>query len=83
MCYKPSMDTTIRNLDETAYRKLKARAALSGRTIGDLVNEAIRSYLSRPELLPRRGSLADLIPERYPRGSEHLSEEIDDIVYGT
>jgi len=76
------MDTTIGNLDETAYRELKARAALSGRTIGDLLNEAIRSYLSRPESLPKRASLADLIPEPYPRGSEHLSEEVDNVVYG-
>ena len=41
------MDTTIRNLDEWTYRELKARAALEGRTIGEVVNEAIRSYLER------------------------------------
>jgi plasmid stability protein len=38
------MDTTIRNLDKDIYRALKARAALSGKTIGDVLNEAIRSY---------------------------------------
>jgi predicted nucleic acid-binding protein/plasmid stability protein len=76
------MDTTIRNLDETIYRELKARAALTGRTIGEVLNQAIRSYLSRPELLSKRGSLADLTPENYPPGNERLSEEIDDIVYG-
>jgi plasmid stability protein len=75
------MDTTIRNLDEGAYRELKARAALTGRTIGDLVNDAIRSYLARPDAL-RRGSLSDLRPEAYPEGNERLSEEIDAIVYG-
>ncbi len=41
------MDTTIRNLDEQAYRALRARAVLEGRTVGDLVNDAIRSYLGR------------------------------------
>jgi plasmid stability protein len=76
------MDTTIRNLDETSYRELKARAALSGRTIGDLVNEAIRSYLARPGSDPRRGSLVDLASEDYPVGNERLSEEIDAVVYG-
>jgi plasmid stability protein len=75
------MDTTIRNLDESAYRELKARAALTGKTIGQLVNEAIRSYLARPDIR-RRGSLRDLMPEEYPEGSERLSEEIDAIVYG-
>jgi plasmid stability protein len=76
------MDTTIRNLDQTVYRELKARAALAGKTIGQLVNEAIRLYLARPEALPKRGSLGDLAPEPYPKGCERLSEEIDAIVYG-
>lgn len=77
------MDTTIRNLDETAYRKLKARAALTGRTIGDLVNEAILCYLARPGVLARRGSLRDLVPEAYPEGNERLSEQVDAVVYGS
>ncbi|HXF97696.1 MAG TPA: ribbon-helix-helix protein, CopG family [Gaiellaceae bacterium] len=76
------MDTTIRNLDETAYRQLKARAALSGRSIGELVNEAIRAYLARPQPPLRQQSLADLVPEDYGEGAEQLSEEIDAVAYG-
>lgn len=76
------MDTTIRNLDEATYRALKARAALMGKTIGDVINEALRAYLARPEAIPRRGSLCDLTPEVYPAGNERLSEEIDAVVYG-
>ncbi|HSI98088.1 MAG TPA: hypothetical protein VK926_06965 [Gaiellaceae bacterium] len=77
------MDTTIRNLDERAYRELKARAALTGRTIGELVNEAIRAYLARPGEQAGRRSLRDLTPEPYPVGTERLSEEVDVVVYGT
>jgi plasmid stability protein len=76
------VDTTIRNLDEAAYRQLKARAALSGRTIGDVVNDAIRAYLARPEPGEGHRSLADLVPEDYGQGQERLSEEIDAVVYG-
>ena len=76
------MDTTIRNLDEVAYRQLKARAALSGRTIGDVVNDAIRAYLARPEPGTGQRSLADILPEDYGPGQERLSEKIDAIVYG-
>jgi len=76
------MDTTIRNLDEEVYRELKARAARSGRTIGEAVNEALRFYLAVPSPHGRRGSLFDLEPEAYPQGSERLSEEIDEVVYG-
>ena len=39
------MDTTIRNLDEEAYRQIKSRAALEGRTLGEAVSEAIRRYV--------------------------------------
>ena len=75
------MDTTIRNLDEAAYRRLRARAVLSGRTIGELVNEAIRSYLARPQPAGE-SSLSELEPQDYGEGQERLSEEIDTIVYG-
>lgn len=76
------MDTTIRNLDPEAYRALKVRAALTGKTIGDLVSEAIREFLAREDRSGRRGSLRDLVPEEYPEGTERLSEEIDSVVYG-
>lgn len=76
------MDTTIRNLDETAYRELKARAALEGKTLGEAVNEAIRAYLATPGRHGRKRSLRDWKPEPYPPGNERLSEEIDEVVYG-
>lgn len=82
LCYNEYMDTTIRNLDESAYRELKARAALSGKTMGELVTEAIRCYLARPGALTKRGNLRDLTPEAYPKGNERLSEQVDAIVYG-
>lgn len=76
------MDTTIRNLDDDAYRRLKARAALSGKTVGEAVNEAIRAYLARPLPEEGRGSLCDWQPVAFPAGDERLSEEVDRIVYG-
>jgi plasmid stability protein len=75
------MDVTIRNLDEATFRALKARAALSGKTIGEMLNEALQAYLSRPESRKRR-SLRELVPEAYPEGNEDLSRRIDQIVYG-
>jgi len=76
------MDTTIRNLDERMYRRLKAQAAMSGKTMGEAISDAIRVYLARPEAMSRGGSLRDLVPEPYPAGNESLSTEIDAIVYG-
>ena len=76
------MDTTIRNLDKEAYRALKAHAALTGKTIGEVVNEAIRYYLARPGALSKRRSLRNLKPKNHPKRNERLSEEIDKIAYG-
>ena len=76
------MDRTIRNLDDDVYRQLKARAALRGATVGELVNEALRAWLARPEGTAGRRTLAELRPEPYPDGNERLSEEIDAIAYG-
>jgi plasmid stability protein len=76
------MDTTIRNIDEMVYRALKAKAALAGKTVGEVVNEAIKAYLARPDAHAKRGSLQDLKPENYPKGNERLSEKIDTVVYG-
>jgi plasmid stability protein len=76
------MDTTVRNLDEEAYRALRARAVLEGRTVGELISEAIRQYLQRGPAKRGRRSLRELRPEPYPEGNERLSLEIDAIVYG-
>lgn len=78
------MDTTIRNLDDELYRRLKARAALQGKTVGEAMNDAMRRYLaSREEREGEPPSLGDLKPVSYGDGSERLSEEVDPVVYGT
>jgi hypothetical protein len=77
------MRKTIRNLDPEAYRALKARAARSGRTVGGLISEAIQTYLAAPDPFAKRGSLQDVTPEDAGPGWEHLSDDIDAIVYGT
>jgi hypothetical protein len=79
MCYK--MDTTIRNLDEQTYRLLRSRAVLEGKTVGELMNEAIRAYLTRRVIGGATASLRNWKPEPYPEGNEHLSREIDAILY--
>jgi hypothetical protein len=76
------MDTTVRNLDEQAYRALRARAVMEGRTVGELISEAIRGYLGRGAVRRGTTSLRALRPEPYPEGNEHLSSEIDAVVYG-
>lgn len=75
------MDTTIRNLDERIYRRLRTHALAKGMTVGEAVNAAMLTYLARPDL-PKRASILDLVPEPFPDGNERLSEEIDRVTYG-
>jgi plasmid stability protein len=76
------MDTTIRNLDESVYRALRAQAVMQGRNVGDLLNEAMRTYLARAFVSRPQSTLRALHPEPFPEGNERLSHEIDGIVYG-
>jgi hypothetical protein len=55
---------------------------LEGRTVGELISEAIRGYLGRGAVKRGTASLRALRPEPYPEGNEQLSSEIDVIVYG-
>lgn len=75
------MDTTIRNLDERLYKRLRTRAMAAGKTVGEAINDAMAAYLARPDL-PKGGSILDIEPVAFPDGNEHLSDEIDSIVYG-
>jgi plasmid stability protein len=76
------MDTTIRNLDEHAYRAIRARAVIEGRPVGELITEAIRSYIARNTARRPNVSLRDLKPAPFMDGNENLSAEIDAVVYG-
>lgn len=77
------MDATIRNLDEDAYRSLKAWAAYRGQTVGQALSELIRANVGSFQRPDRRGTLANLPTFKLPPGNERLSEEIDKVVYGT
>jgi hypothetical protein len=64
------------------YREAEARAALNGKRMGEIVSEALALYLARLAAARKDRSLRELVTERYPKGSEHLSEAVDAIVDG-
>lgn len=82
MTSSTSVATTIRNLDEDAYRRLKAHAARTRRTIGAELTEAIEEYLAHRGAQRKRRSILQFKPRDLGPGTERLSEEIDRIVYG-
>jgi hypothetical protein len=57
------MRTTIR-INDALYRRVKARAAQTGRTVSDVVEDALRESLS-----PHRGERTELPPLPVVEGS--------------
>ncbi len=68
----------VKNVDEELYRRVKAVAALEGRTLGSVVNEALRMWLSTRcvELLDEWARLE----EAYRRNVEALKEKAEEIL---
>jgi hypothetical protein len=77
------MDSTIRNLDRRLYQQLRRRAKANRMTVGEAMNQAMKAYLAWPQFKKTGVSILDVKPEDFGPGNERLSEEIDDIVYGT
>ena len=74
------MDTTIRNIDPFVYKSLKAKATADGITIGEAINKAVREWLN---INPKKHkSILDIKPEHFGKQYMHLSEEIDETLYG-
>jgi hypothetical protein len=82
LCYNEYMDTTIRNLNEKLYRAMKGRAALTGQTLGQVMNDAMAAYLSHPSDEGARPSLVDLPPLPFADDEATVSERVDEVVYG-
>ena len=75
------MDATIRNVDEDTYRQAKALAAMQGKPLGEVVNEALRALLDRSPPM-KRGTLRAVKVRDLGPGTERLSDEIDRTTYG-
>lgn len=73
------MDALIHNLDESAYRAIRARAALEGRTIGEAVTDALRAYLARTTGAQSPSDLLD--PSKTTAHDTRNGARVDEIVF--
>jgi hypothetical protein len=76
------MNITIRGLQETVFRKFKAKAAEENVTLGDALSQAMEAWLKKGRTGAPRAKLADLKITNWGKGTERSSEEIDKVVYG-
>ncbi len=71
---------TVKEVDQKTFQELKAAAIKSKLTVGAALNIAIETWLS--SLRKTKGKLSELKPTDWGPGTEHTSEEIDEILYG-
>ncbi len=75
------MDTTIRNIDDEAYQRLRTWAAHHGLGMGEALSRLALQHAHLPHNPKRKVSIWELKPTSWGPGSEHTSQEIDEIVY--
>ena len=76
------MNITIRGLQESIFRKFKAKAAEEDMRLGDALNQAMEAWLNRGRVQAPRTKLSSIKITHWGKGTENSSEEIDRIVYG-
>ena len=76
------MNTTIRGVDEAIFRKFKAKAAEEGMKIGEAVTQALESWVKEREHAKKRASLREIECYDWGKGTEKVSSQIDQILYG-
>lgn len=77
----------VRNVDEETFRKFKAFTIAERMKLGGALTLAMRRLLEekmkrRKENLKKASALLKIKPTDFGPGSEHLSEQIDEILYG-
>jgi plasmid stability protein len=75
------MNITIRNLDASVFRKFKARAVQEGMKLGEAVAQAMDMWTKRGTA-KQRGRLLEIEPFDWGEGTQKVSVEIDQILYG-
>ncbi|MBS3140445.1 hypothetical protein J4479_05590 [Candidatus Woesearchaeota archaeon] len=70
---------TVRDVDSDAFKEFKAEAIKRGLTLGAALTIAIEKFNSekKPKL-----KFSDWKATSWGKGTEHLSEEVDEILYG-
>jgi len=76
-----SMNLTIRSLNESVFRKFKARAVEEGMKLGEALTQAMHIWIKQSTNKPE-GSLLDLETFDWGKGTEKISAKIDEIMYG-
>ncbi|MEM2935742.1 MAG: hypothetical protein QW231_01020 [Candidatus Bathyarchaeia archaeon] len=75
------MNITVRDLNESVFKRFKAKAVEEGMKLGEALTQAMELWVKQRAVKPR-ASLLDIRPFNWGEGTERVSVEIDQILYG-
>lgn len=73
------MQLSVRDVDEDIFREFKAAAVKNKITLGGAFNLAMMKFKAE---LNKKVKFTDFKPTKWGKGSEHVSEQVDEILYG-
>ncbi len=76
------MNVSVRGVDEAVFRNFRSEVVRRGLTVGEVVNELLSKWLSAKKTNTKKFSLLELEPVDLGKGSEKLSSQVDEILYG-
>jgi hypothetical protein len=75
-----SMNITIRELDDSVFRRFKAKAVEEGLKVGQAITQAMEIWIKQKPAR-RTANLLDVKPFDWGKGTERTSTEIDEILH--
>ncbi len=69
---------TVRDVDKQVFKEFKANAVQQGLNVGSALTLAMEKFLSQQ----KKVKFTSLKPVRWGAGTEQVSEEVDNILYG-
>lgn len=75
------MNICVKSVDGEIFKEFRAEAVREGLNVGKALNFAMQEWLEKSEKKPKM-SILDLKPWNWGKGTERLSEEADEVLYG-
>ncbi len=74
------MQISVKDVEEQVFREFRADSVRSGFKVGKALTLAMKFWLEKKEKKPRM-SILGLKPKDWGKGTERLSEKIDEVMY--